>query len=87
MNIIKMCCKSCDSKWLYLFIVFIASFVSLLTWLTLATEDLSFTTKMTGSAGAFLLVLLLLFFYMAMCLRRHCTHHCEEESCPDGRKP
>nr|VFJ55389.1 MAG: hypothetical protein BECKDK2373C_GA0170839_104827 [Candidatus Kentron sp. DK]VFJ67479.1 MAG: hypothetical protein BECKDK2373B_GA0170837_11932 [Candidatus Kentron sp. DK] len=74
MNITKSCCKACHTKWPYALVFFIATFVSLLTWLTLATENLPTATKVTGSVTAFAVVFVLLFAYIAACLRRHCGH-------------
>nr|VFJ94680.1 MAG: hypothetical protein BECKH772A_GA0070896_1007514 [Candidatus Kentron sp. H]VFJ94962.1 MAG: hypothetical protein BECKH772B_GA0070898_1006914 [Candidatus Kentron sp. H]VFK01833.1 MAG: hypothetical protein BECKH772C_GA0070978_1007314 [Candidatus Kentron sp. H] len=81
MNTIKPC-KSCNSKWPYVFVVFLATFVSLLTWLTLATEDLSTTTKVTSSLGAFFVVSIILLSYVVTCLRRHCGHDSEHAEVP-----
>nr|VFK29110.1 MAG: hypothetical protein BECKMB1821G_GA0114241_104516 [Candidatus Kentron sp. MB]VFK30917.1 MAG: hypothetical protein BECKMB1821I_GA0114274_101911 [Candidatus Kentron sp. MB]VFK75740.1 MAG: hypothetical protein BECKMB1821H_GA0114242_103023 [Candidatus Kentron sp. MB] len=69
-------CRSCyKNGWPYFLVFFIASFVALLTWLTLSTEDISNGIKLLCSAGAFLLIFVVLLSYMIACMRRHCGHH------------
>nr|VFJ73341.1 MAG: hypothetical protein BECKFW1821C_GA0114237_104821 [Candidatus Kentron sp. FW] len=68
-------CPSCGRKgWPYLLAFFIATFVSLITWLTLSTEDISTGIKLLCSAIAFLVMFTVLLSYMIACMRRHCSH-------------
>nr|VFK08367.1 MAG: hypothetical protein BECKLPF1236A_GA0070988_1001627 [Candidatus Kentron sp. LPFa]VFK25023.1 MAG: hypothetical protein BECKLPF1236C_GA0070990_1001825 [Candidatus Kentron sp. LPFa] len=68
-------CRSCGKNgWPYLFVFFIAGFVSLLTWLTLSTEDISLEIKLLCSSVAFLVIFVGLLSYMLTCIRRHCGH-------------
>nr|VFK78841.1 MAG: hypothetical protein BECKSD772D_GA0070982_102710 [Candidatus Kentron sp. SD] len=68
-------CQSCTKNgWPYLLALFIATFVSLLTWLTLSTEDISSEIKLLCTACAFLVIFLGLLSYMLTCMRRHCAH-------------
>ncbi|VFN04402.1 MAG: hypothetical protein BECKG1743D_GA0114223_105824 [Candidatus Kentron sp. G] len=65
-------CKSCNSKWPYLFVLFLSTFISLLTWLTLATEEHSTTFMVTSTVGAFFVAFVLLSAYIITCVRQQC---------------
>lgn len=67
-------CASCQKYWPYLIPFVIASFIALLTWLTLGSEGLETNVKILWCAGIFVAVAGGLMSYMVACMRRHCGH-------------
>jgi hypothetical protein len=73
----KLCSDCRSTPWPYLVVVFIASFTTFLTWLTLATTGMSQDAIGWASAGVFLGTGFGLLGYIRACLRRHCHHGVE----------
>lgn len=59
-----------SSVWPYLFALFLAWVITILTWLTLSSAQVSLPERSLWSTGAFLGAASILFCYMACCLRR-----------------
>ena len=70
----KVCPKCRKAPWPYFIIMFVASFVALLTWLTLDPVGITATVNRWWTGGAFTITCGFLFAYMYWCVRVHCRH-------------
>ena len=67
-------CGACRKKpWPYAIVLFIATFVAFVTWLTLSAAGLASGASIIGTSVAFIAATMLLASYMVSCLRRHCA--------------
>jgi hypothetical protein len=67
----KVCQESKKRLWVYLIVVFIASFSSYVTWLTLDTAGVPSGSNKWWSGGVFILVAIILLLYFISCMRRY----------------
>lgn len=69
----KVCQESKKRLWVYPIVVFIASFSSYVTWLTLDAAGIPSVTNKWWSGGVFILVAIILLVYIMSCMRRYCS--------------
>ena len=72
----KLCQFWRDKKWPYVFAIFLAFVIAMLTWLmlTLVSVGLTDPVRLSICGGIFLLVFMGMSTYMTRCMRRHFTH-------------
>ncbi len=68
----KICKESKKQPWVYLIVVFVASFAAFLTWLALDSAGLPSGSIIMWSGGVFVAVALVLLGYFISCMRRYC---------------
>ena len=67
-------CGDCRKKpWPYAIVLFIATFVAFVTWLTLSAAGLSESSSIIWTSISFVAAVVLLASYMVSCMRRHCS--------------
>jgi hypothetical protein len=69
----KLCSKCRKTPWPYALVLFIASCISFVTWLTLSAAGLRPEDNFWWTSGIFLFAALVLVSYMVSCMRRHCS--------------
>lgn len=67
-------CGECRKKpWPYAIVIFIATFVAFVTWLTVSAAGLSSGSSIIWTSVSFVAAVALLASYMISCMRRHCS--------------
>ncbi len=67
------CKESRKRPWIYLIVIFVATFSAFMTWLTLDSAGIPSESNKWWSGGVFVLVSILLLLYFISCMRRYCS--------------
>jgi apolipoprotein N-acyltransferase len=70
----KLCPECSNSPWPFVMVVFLASFIAFITWLTLSLSELGAVERLAGSLAVFVAVAGTLVHYVLSCMKRHCRH-------------
>jgi len=71
----KLVCRETTKRpWIYLIVVFVASFSAFVTWLSLDSAGIQTNVNRLWSGGVFILVSIILILYYFSCMRRYCMH-------------
>ena len=68
------CCRQCRTKpWPYVIVIFISTFITFITWMTMGVIGIEQQMNIWLSAATFIFAAGLLLSYMLVCLTRHCA--------------